>query len=178
MIFSTGYCAAALTSALLVLGSSAFIQPSFVTYLKRSSSNQNTMSLFAGLMDVFNEGKKALVKKIAGDYDEVAISARIDGLISQNKVLMLSFTTCPYCIKAKGVLDAKKTKYTVVELDKDPDGKAIRAELGNRIGRTSVPAIWIDGQFVGGCNDGPMGGIVKLNDQGKLDGMLRSAGAL
>lgn len=46
------------------------------------------------------------------------------------------------------------------------------------MGRTSVPAIWIDGQFVGGCNDGPMGGLVSLDESGKLDGMLSAVGAI
>lgn len=81
-------------------------------------------------------------------------------------------------MKAKEVLDQKAAKYTVVELDQDSDGKAIRAELGDIIGRTSVPAIWINQQFVGGCNDGPMGGIVALDESGKLDGLLKSAGAI
>lgn len=65
-----------------------------------------------------------------------------------------------------------------MELDTDFDGKAIRAELGDMIGRTSVPAIWIKSEFVGGCNDGPLGGIVTLKDSGRLNGMLESAGAL
>lgn len=76
------------------------------------------------------------------------------------------------------MLDAKSAKYTVLECDVDSDGKALRAEMGELVGRTSVPAIWIGGDFVGGCNDGPMGGLVKLNDEGKLDGMLQSVGAL
>jgi glutaredoxin-related protein len=50
--------------------------------------------------------------------------------------------------------------------------------MGEILGRTSVPAIWINGQFIGGCNDGPMGGIVSLNDSGKLDAMLSAAGAI
>ena len=54
----------------------------------------------------------------------------------------------------------------------------MRAELGDLIGRTSVPAIWIAGEFVGGCNDGPMGGVVSLNKSGKLDALLKSAGAI
>ena len=65
-----------------------------------------------------------------------------------------------------------------MELDTDPDGKAIRAEMADFVGRTSVPAIWIEGKFVGGCNDGPMGGIVKLNESGELTGLLKAAGAL
>jgi glutaredoxin-related protein len=69
-------------------------------------------------------------------------------------------------------------KYTVLELDTDPDGKAIRAEMADFVGRTSVPAIWIDSTFVGGCNDGPMGGVVKLSESGELTTMLKAAGAL
>ena len=46
------------------------------------------------------------------------------------------------------------------------------------VGRTSVPAVWINGQFVGGCNDGPLGGVNSLNEQGKLAPMLKEAGSL
>jgi len=75
-------------------------------------------------------------------------------------------------------LDEKGAKYTVVELDLDEDGKAIRAEMADIVGRTSVPAIWIGGQFVGGCNDGPMGGLNNLNQSNKLNDMLKSVGSL
>lgn len=81
-------------------------------------------------------------------------------------------------MKAKEVLDSKSAKYIVVELDQDPDGKAIRAEMGEILGRTSVPAIWIDSQFIGGCNDGPVGGIVSLDESGKLDDMLKAVGSI
>jgi len=66
----------------------------------------------------------------------------------------------------------------VVELDKVEDGPALRAELGAKVDRTSVPAIWIDNVFIGGCNDGPMGGINTVEREGKLDGMLAAAGAV
>ena len=42
--------------------------------------------------------------------------------------------------------------------------------------RTSMPNIFIGGVAVGGCNDGP--GIATLAREGKLDAMLRGAGAL
>lgn len=44
-------------------------------------------------MDFLNEGKKALVKSLAGDYDASTIQQRIKSLIEENPVLMLSFTT-------------------------------------------------------------------------------------
>lgn len=75
-------------------------------------------------------------------------------------------------------MDDLNVKYTVVELDEVPDGKALRAEMANIIDRTSVPAIWIDGTFIGGCNDGPKGGIVKLQQSGELVPLLKSARAL
>jgi len=46
------------------------------------------------------------------------------------------------------------------------------------VGRTSVPAIWIGGKFIGGCNDGPLGGIVKLSETGELNSMLSAVGAI
>ena len=51
-----------------------------------------------------------------------------------------------------------------VELDVDKKtGYPIRAELGKRTGRTSVPSIWIGGRFIGGCNDGP---VISLSNSG------------
>ena len=48
----------------------------------------------------------------------------------------------------------------------------------DRIDRTSVPAIWIDGVYAGGCNDGGLGGVVKLDQQGRRDELLKAAGAV
>lgn len=51
-------------------------------------------------------------------------------------------------------------------------GKALRAELAKMTGRSSVPNIWIAGQNVGGCSEGP--GVVPLQ-VGRGQG-LRSCG--
>lgn len=163
---------------LLVCSFGDAFQPGNPLSTPRPSAKSFSSSTELNLFSVLNDAKKALVKKLAGEYDSEAIRSRIDNLVKANSVLMLSFTTCPYCIKAKQVLDAKSAKYTVVELNEDPTGKAIRAELFDLVGRSSVPAIWIGGEFVGGCNDGPMGGIVQLQEQGKLDDMLKKVGAI
>ena len=86
----------ALTVALLVVSQSAeaFLgTPSnFVTSSKTSATTSSSSSQLH-LFGFLKEGKKALVKSIAGDYDETAINARIDNDISSNPVLMYSFTT-------------------------------------------------------------------------------------
>jgi len=56
------------------------------------------------------------------------------------------------------------------------EGKQIRAVLAERTRRTSMPNIFIGGQGVGGCNDGP--GIMTLQKQGELVPMLQKAGAM
>jgi len=68
--------------------------------------------------------------------------------------------------------------YDVVELDVVEDGKAIRAEMGGLVGQTSVPAVWIGGEFIGGCNDGGKGGIITLDKTGELDRLLSAVGAV
>ena len=53
------------------------------------------------------------------------------------------------------------------------EGYALRYELAKMTGRTSVPAVFVGGEFVGGCNDGGLGGVMTLESQGKLKGMCR-----
>jgi glutaredoxin 3 len=120
--------------------------------------------------------KSFIAQKQAGEYDEVAVKKRVDSLIADNKVVMFSFVRCPFCIKAKSLLSdlIGPSGYVVVEVDTDPQGKAIRYELSKITGRTSVPQIFIKREFVGGCNDGP--GVVPLNESGELIPKLKAAG--
>ena len=74
-------------------------------------------------------------------------------------------------------MDAKGATYTVVELDELADGAARRARLGARTGRTSVPAVFIAGDYVGGLNDGAPG-LAPLDAAGELVPRLKGAGAL
>ena len=50
---------------------------------------------------------------------------------------------------------------------------AQKAELKALTGKTSVPQVFVKGQFIGGCNDGGLGGTVPLLKSGKLQEMLQ-----
>ena len=76
------------------------------------------------------------------------------------------------------MLDSLNVEYTVLELNQIDEGYALRAELAEKTGRTSVPAVFVGGEFVGGCNDGGLGGVVTLEKSGRLVPMLTTAGAL
>jgi glutaredoxin 3 len=75
------------------------------------------------------------------------------------------WTTCPFCIKAKKLLDSKGTQYTEYNLDGDEAGRSKMAERTG--GRKSVPQIFINGNYIGGCDD-----VHALDRAGKLEPML------
>jgi glutaredoxin 3 len=74
---------------------------------------------------------------------------------------------CPYCIRAKRLLDRKGVAYEEIDLWTDP-GR--RPEMLKRAaGRTTVPQIFIDGRGVGGSDD-----LHALDAAGRLDAMLQT----
>ncbi len=104
------------------------------------------------------------------------VKSKIDAMIAENGVMMFSQTTCPFCKRAKGVLNQLGAKYNVIELDQVPDGNAMRVELGKMTGRTSAPNVFISGRTIGGCSEGP--GVVPLHERGELVPLLKAASAL
>lgn len=73
--------------------------------------------------------------------------------------------TCPYCVRAKRLLEMKKIAFKEIAVDR---GGAEKAEMVQRArGRTTVPQIFIDGRHVGGCDD-----LMNLEYDGKLDALL------
>ena len=72
---------------------------------------------------------------------------------------------CPYCWRAKHLLDGKKVEYREIAVDFDKAARDAMIERAN--GRTTVPQIFIAGRHVGGCDD-----LVALEHQGKLDELI------
>ena len=72
---------------------------------------------------------------------------------------------CPYCARAKALLDKKGQTYNEIDVSYDA---AKREEMTQKAGgRRTVPQIWINGQHVGGSDD-----LQALERAGKLDAML------
>jgi glutaredoxin 3 len=65
-------------------------------------------------------------------------------------ILIYTRDYCPYCHKAKALLDKKGASYTEIDLEKHPEKQP---EMVTKAGRTSVPQIFIDGKHIGGCDD-------------------------
>jgi len=71
---------------------------------------------------------------------------------------------CPYCERAKALLDSKGAEYHEIVASHDP---ALRQEMNERSGRYTYPQIFIDGRHIGGCDD-----LVALDARGGLDPLL------
>lgn len=81
------------------------------------------------------------------------------------KVEIYYWTTCPYCTKARALLDEKDIEYIGYDITGDD---AARAKMIERTGGPkTVPQIFIDDDHVGGCDD-----LYAMDDRGELDKRL------
>jgi glutaredoxin 3 len=72
---------------------------------------------------------------------------------------------CPYCTRARALLDRKGVAFTDIDITEEPTR---RAEMIRRAGgRTSVPQIFINGEHIGGSDE-----LVALDREGELDAKL------
>lgn len=84
------------------------------------------------------------------------------------KVEIYTKFACPYCYRAKALLDGKGVEY--VEYDVSGGGEK-RDEMVERApGARTVPQIFINGISIGGSDD-----LSALDRSGKLDPMLTGA---
>jgi glutaredoxin 3 len=82
------------------------------------------------------------------------------------KVEIYSSLFCPYCARAKRLLEQKGIEYREIDVVAD---SSKRGEMTRRAGgRTSVPQIFINDTHVGGCDE-----LYALERQGKLDRLLQ-----
>ncbi len=79
---------------------------------------------------------------------------------------MYSRSWCPYCQRARTLLQAKGMQFEEIDIEEQP---AKRAEMITRSGRSTVPQIFIDERHVGGSDD-----LYALDAAGALDPLLRT----
>ena len=80
------------------------------------------------------------------------------------EVVMYSSRFCPYCIRARMLLESKNISFTEVRVDEQTEQRSV---MEQRSQRSSVPQIFIDDYHVGGCDD-----LFALESQGELDQKL------
>lgn len=79
-------------------------------------------------------------------------------------VIIYSTRFCPYCVRAKNLLERKGVTFSEVRIDTDAAQRDIMIQ---RSGLRSVPQIFIGDFHVGGCDD-----LYALDASGDLDSKL------
>ncbi len=72
---------------------------------------------------------------------------------------------CPYCARAKALLEKKGIAFDEVDVYMDA---AARKEMMQRSGRRTVPQIFVGERHIGGCDD-----LHALDAEGELDPLLK-----
>ncbi len=80
------------------------------------------------------------------------------------KVVIYSTTICPYCVRAKILMEKKGVAYEERNIQ---SSRELMKEMLERSQRRTVPQIFIDDYHVGGYDD-----LAELNAFGKLDPLL------
>jgi glutaredoxin 3 len=83
------------------------------------------------------------------------------------KVTIYTTGMCPYCYRAKALLDGKGVDYTEIDVTFDPGRRAEMREKAG--GRSTVPQIWIGDEHIGGSDE-----LYDLEARGELDGKLKA----
>ena len=73
---------------------------------------------------------------------------------------------CPFCKRAKALLDSKGVTYSEYEVSTDEN---LQQEMRTRSERRTVPQVFIDGQHIGGSDD-----LLIAEQSGLLDKLLDS----
>jgi glutaredoxin 3 len=81
------------------------------------------------------------------------------------KVELYSTTYCPFCTRAKSLLNRKGVAFDEIDVTDDDALRARMVEMSG--GRRSVPEIFINGKIIGGYDE-----LKALDDSGKLDVLL------
>lgn len=84
------------------------------------------------------------------------------------KVEIYTKSYCPYCRRARELLELKGADFIEYDVTADPNREA---EMRRRSGRQTVPEIFADGELLGGCDD-----LFRLEERGELDRHLGLSG--
>ncbi|AAO91017.1 glutaredoxin 3 [Coxiella burnetii] len=83
------------------------------------------------------------------------------------KIEIYTTARCPYCVRAKALLDRKGLDYMEIRIDEAPEK---RDEMLSRSeGRRTVPQIFINGRGIGGFDE-----LWELEQSKKLDELLKT----
>ncbi|EDX90219.1 glutaredoxin [Alcanivorax sp. HI0083] len=80
------------------------------------------------------------------------------------KVELYTTAWCPFCVRAKQLLNSKNVAFEDTDVDREPQQRAVMMQRG---GARTVPQIFINDHAIGGCDE-----LFALERAGELDALL------
>ncbi|GBF95965.1 hypothetical protein Rsub_08088 [Raphidocelis subcapitata] len=98
------------------------------------------------------------------------VEEQIEGAVAALPVAVFGKSWCPYTIAVIDLLKSKGSPFVAFQIDAMPNGAAVHEALKAKTGQKTVPYVWINHEFVGGCD-----ATKALDAAGGLDGRLAAA---
>ena len=105
-----------------------------------------------------------------------SVKSKIDNLLKEKKVVVISKSYCPYCVKGKQALAQYQILpecIEIIEIENDPDCQEIQDYMMAMTGARTVPRVFIGGKCIGGGNE-----TASMHKNGTLGKMLKEVGAI
>ena len=156
---------------------------------KLTSAALGVGSMGMGLLKpIFHKEAELQAELLGGDDARAEAVKRLDEEAASAPVVVYTYALSPFSTECLAFLDAiPGLQYKKIELGLewfllDGVGSSVRAELLARHGLSSLPHVFVGGKSVGGLysgsGEGDSVGLVELKRQGRLEGLLKAAGAL
>ncbi len=81
------------------------------------------------------------------------------------KVEIYTWKYCPFCIRAKSLLNQKNIRFQEYPIDGDELARELMSKKAN--GKTTVPQIFINNKSIGGCDE-----LYALENSNQLDALI------
>ncbi|KAK9807776.1 hypothetical protein WJX72_008899 [[Myrmecia] bisecta] len=114
---------------------------------------------------------QALVDLLSYARPDASLKEQIKNAVAKHPVVCFSKSWCPYCQEALQTFNSLNVRSVCFQLDQLPNGSQVHANLKTLYSHSTVPYIFLSGEFVGGCDD-----MKALQRTGELDRRLLAGG--
>ncbi|KAI3382640.1 hypothetical protein SNEBB_005383 [Seison nebaliae] len=97
-----------------------------------------------------------------------SVGEQVEKLIKENRVMIFSKSTCPFCSKVKELFTKIGERYETQELNQIKNGQDMHQYLINKTKQRTVPNVFVKGEHIGGCDD-----TFEAQSNGKLKRLLQ-----
>lgn len=101
-------------------------------------------------------------------HPDGAPEAFLKKMLELHPILLISATYCSFCSRLKSLLLEQRVKFTSIEINVIPNGRAVFEHVVHRSQCHTVPQVFVRGAYVGGYEE-----VLTLHHKGELNRFLR-----